>query len=386
MQKIILMKENAPFVFGKIADTMNFTGREAERKRLRQNFESLINTIIISPRRWGKTSLVNSVAQAIMAENKNIKVCELDIFNVKSEMDFYLSLAQAVLQSTSNKWEELAENAKQFLSHLLPKISFSPDSVSEISFGINWAELDKNVDVILDLAETIAKAKKVRIVVCIDEFQSINEFENPLAFQRKLRSHWQKHQHVSYCLYGSKRHMLLDIFSNPSMPFYKFGDIMFLEKISNPVWANFVQKRFLDTGKKITKHDARMLAQLVENHSYYVQQLAQQAWLRTDKHCDESIIMDAYEGIINQLSLLFVGLIESLGNKQIDFLKAVVSGETALSSQEVLEKYKLGTSGNVIKIREALLSKEIIDVNAQRIVIQDPMFARWLKKDYFKMR
>ncbi|GHT24048.1 ATPase [Bacteroidia bacterium] len=380
------MKEETPFVFGRIADTKNFTDRETERKRLYQNFQSLVNTIIISPRRWGKTSLVKNVAQKVTVENKDIKICTLDIFNVKTETEFYVALAQAILQATSSKWEELADNAKQFLSHLLPKISFSPDAISEISFGIGWEKQTQNVDKILDLAETIAKAKNINIVVCIDEFQSVNEFANPQAFQRKLRSHWQQHQHVSYCLYGSKRHMLLDIFSNPSMPFYKFGDILFLEKINNAVWGKFIQKRFRDTGKEISKDDAKMLAELVENHSYYVQQLAQQAWLRTDQICDKSIIMDAYEGVKNQLSLLFVGLIESLTNKQIDFLKAIVSGETALSSQEILEKYKLGTSANVIKIREALLSKEIIDVNAQVIDIQDPIFKIWLKTDYFKIK
>jgi hypothetical protein len=380
------MKEKTPFVFGKIADTKNFTDREKESTRLYQNFTSLVNTIIISPRRWGKTSLVKNVAQKVTAENKDIKICILDIFNIKTEMDFYVSLAQAVLHATSSKWEELAENAKQFLSHLLPKISLSPDSISEISFGISWEELSKNIDEILDLAETIAKAKNINIIVCIDEFQSINEFENPLAFQRKLRAHWQQHQQVSYCLYGSKRHMLLDIFSNTSMPFYKFGDILFLEKIDNTIWGKFIQKRFHDTGKKISQKEAEMLAGLVENHSYYVQQLAQQAWFRTDKTCDESIIMEAYEGVKNQLSLLFVGLIESLTNKQIDFLKAIISGETNLSSKDILQKYKLGTSANVIKIREALLSKEIIDVNSQQIEIQDPIFKIWLKTDYFKMR
>jgi AAA+ ATPase superfamily predicted ATPase len=380
------MEEKTPFIFGKIADAQNFTDREEERKRLYQNFTSLVNTIIISPRRWGKTSLVRTVSKKIATDNKHVKVCMLDIFNIKTETDFYISLAQSVLQATSSKWEELAENAKQFLSHLVPKISFSSDSQSEISFGISWEELKKNADEILDLAENIAKTKNINIVVCIDEFQSINEFENSLAFQRKLRSHWQQHQHVSYCLYGSKRHMLLDIFSNASMPFYKFGDIMFLGKIDNEIWGNFVQKRFVDTGKEISIEDAKLLASLVENHSYYVQQIAQQAWLRTEKMCNRAIVMESCESIKNQLSLLFVGLIESLSNKQIDFLKAIVSGETLLSSKDIVAKYKLGTSANVIKIRETLLSKEIIDVNAQNIEIQDPMFKIWLKTDYFKMQ
>jgi transcription termination factor Rho len=87
------MKEKTPFVFGKIADTNNFTDREKERKRLYQNFTSLVNTIVISPRRWGKTSLVKNVAQKITTENKDIKICMLDIFNVKTEMDFYMALA-----------------------------------------------------------------------------------------------------------------------------------------------------------------------------------------------------------------------------------------------------------------------------------------------------
>ncbi|GAB1417113.1 hypothetical protein MASR2M117_25190 [Paludibacter sp.] len=173
----------------------------------------------------------------------------------------------------------MAANAKNFLSQLLPKISFSPDSQAEISFGIGWEALQRSPDDILNLAENIAKAKNTNIVVCIDEFQAIGDFADSLAFQRKLRSHWQHHHNVAYCLYGSKRHRLLDIFSNTSMPFYKFGDIMFLQKIDNAVWGKFIKKRFKDSGKNITLETAEYLASKVDNHSYYVQQLAQQAWL-----------------------------------------------------------------------------------------------------------
>ena len=380
------MKEKIPFVFGKLADIKNFTDREAESERLCLNLTSLVNTTIVSPRRWGKSSLVKNVAKEIEEKNDDIKVCLLDIFNVKTEADFYACLAQAVLKASSNKWEEMAENAKKFLSQLLPRISISPDTQNEISFGIGWKELEKSADDILDLPETIAKAKNIRMIVCIDEFQGISEFDKPLAFQRKLRSHWQRHENVGYCLYGSKRHMLLDIFSNPSMPFYKFGDIMFLDKINNAVWGKFIQKRFRETGKDISEEDACFLAELVENHSYYVQQIAQQSWLRCKKTCKRAIISEAHETVKDQLSLLFVGIIESLTIKQIDFLKAIITGETLLSSKEVIDKYRLGTSANVIKIRETLMAKEIIDVISQNIEIQDPIFKYWLKTDYFKMK
>jgi hypothetical protein len=246
-------------------------------------------------------------------------------------------------------------------------------------------DLKNNPDDIIELAETIAKAKDIKIVVCIDEFQNIGNFDDSLAFQRKLRAHWQHHQHVAYCLYGSKRNMLLNIFSNAEMPFYKFGDIMFLEKIDNQTWGKFIQKRFKDTGKTIPRKQAEYLAAQVENHSYYVQQLAQQAWLRTKTACSISIIDDSLQSIKNQLSLLFVGLTETLTATQLYFLRAIIEGETTFG-QENLIKYRLGTSANVIRIKDALQSKEIIDITAKSIEIQDPVFKLWLKENYFKMK
>ena len=374
-----------PFIFGKSSDFVNFTDREEETLRLETNFKSLVNTTIISPRRWGKTSLVENVAEKIRTENKKIKVCVLDIFNVRSEAEFYEHFAKGVLKGTSSRWEEMVDNAKKFLSHLLPKVTFSPDSQAEISFGVGWETLQKNPDEILNLPETIAKEKKISVIVCIDEFQAIGDFSESVAVQRKLRSHWQHHHNVGYCLYGSKRTMLLDIFSNSSMPFYKFGDIMFLQKISNKNWGKFVKKRFEDTGKKITIDQAEYLAELVDNHSYYVQQLAQQAWLRTKTNCSKIIIYESFQSIKNQLSLLFVGQIETLTSTQINFLKAVLSGETAFTSQQNLKKYRLGSSANIIKIKNALISREIIDIQTKKVDILDPIFKLWLKEEFFKI-
>jgi AAA+ ATPase superfamily predicted ATPase len=375
--------ENMPFVFGKIAELQDFTDREEERKRLAQNFLALVNTTIISPRRWGKSSLVKRVVNDLSVDNKDVKFCLIDIFNIKNETGFYLNFAKNLLKSTSTKWEDWVANAKEFLSQLVPKITFSPDNQAEFSFGIELSEITQHPDDIIELAETIAQKKGIKIVVCIDEFQNIANFENPLAFQQKLRSHWQHHQNVCYCLYGSKRHMLIDIFSNPSMPFYKFGDIMFLEKIDNKVWGKFIQKRFKDTNKRISKKEGEYLAALVANHPYYVQQLAQQAWLRTKTSCTKIIIDNSLQNLKNQLSLLFIGLIENLSITQLNFLKAILDGETVFG-QENLQKYNLGTSANIIRIKDSLISKEVIDIQMKRIEIQDPIFALWLKEDYFK--
>lgn len=90
-----------PFIFGKIATEKNFTDREKETAELVQNFTSLINTIIISPRRWGKSSLVNKAAKLAMAQDSNLRICHIDLFNVRSEEHFYSLLAQKVIAATS---------------------------------------------------------------------------------------------------------------------------------------------------------------------------------------------------------------------------------------------------------------------------------------------
>jgi AAA+ ATPase superfamily predicted ATPase len=175
--------EILPFVYGKVAEMQEFTDRDKESTRLTQNFVSLVNTMIISPRRWGKTSLVKKVANQIVSENKDIRVCMLEVFNVRNEEDFYLYYAQSLIKATSNRWEEWVENAKTFLSRLLPKVTFFADNQAEISFGVAWQELKRNPDDIIDLAETIAKAKGIKIIVCIDELQNIGNFSDSIAFQ-----------------------------------------------------------------------------------------------------------------------------------------------------------------------------------------------------------
>ena len=373
-----------PFIFGKLAVEQNFTDREEEIEHLKQNFTGGINTILISPRRWGKSSLVQKAGKEAVKIDKNLRMVYIDLYNIRREEEFYKYLSEQVLSAVSNKLEELADNAKKFLKQWIPKISFTPDAQQEVSFGLDWQEVKKQPDEILNLAEIIAKDKGLKIVICIDEFQNIGYFDDPLAFQKKIRSHWQKHQHTSYCLYGSKRHMMMQVFASPSMPFYKFGDLMFLQKIPADKWHPFIVKRFKATGKKITKKPALKIAGLVENHPYYVQQLSQLTWLRTEKEATDEIIDQSLESLIMQLSLLFQSLTESLSTTQVNYLQALLDGVSKLSSKKTIAKYDLGTSANVVRIKRALINREIIDEFGGNINVQDPVYAIWLRDYYFR--
>ena len=372
-----------PFVFGKLAVDRNFTNRDKERQRLSGNFSGLVNTVLISPRRWGKSSLVQKSAIDAMSADENLHFCFLDAFNIRTEEQFYLALASEVLKISASKMELLIENAKRFMGAFLPKLSFSPGNQDELSLSLDWKEVKKHPDAILDMAEKVAAEKAWKLVICIDEFQNITTFENQLAFQKKLRSHWQKHQHVSYCLYGSKRHMLMDVFTSSPMPFYKFGDILFLEKIHQKSWIPFICSRFEDTQKHISECNAALIADLAECHPYYVQQLAQQSWFRTATDCSEEIIREAHEGIVSQLSLLFQSKTEELSTPQINFLKALLDGVEKFSSKNIIDEYQLASSANVARIKKALENKEIIDIMAGNILVLDPMYKNWLVTRYF---
>ena len=371
--------EEFPFDFGHPAEGLLFINRVNERKRLAANVTSHINTILISPRRWGKTSLVHQVAEDLKA--KNIKFCFVDAFNIRSEELFYYEMAKQLIKCTSTKVEEWMLTAKQFLSRITPRFTISMDKEADFHFDMNLKELKKSAGDILNLAERIAKAKNIRIVVCIDEFQNIEFFDDPLAFQKQLRSAWQHHKYVTYVLYGSKRSMLMQLFEKQSMPFYRFGDVMYIEKIAKDHWIAFLIARFQKTKKKISKELAARIADTVQCHPYYVQQLAHITWHNTHKEVTEAIYDKSVNDLLSGNLITFQKDFDSLSNVQVNLVHAVSKGNISnLTRAEVVNEFNLGSSANVIRMINALEKKEIVEKINKQIIFLDPVFELWLKK------
>ncbi len=372
--------ENKPFVFGVAASGDNFTDRENETTRLLMNFRSGVNTILISPRRWGKTSLVRKVCR--LAQSEELKIVYLDIFSCRSDDDFYAAFASAVLKQTSSKAEEWMEHIRQFMSRINPKVSFGVDAAADFTLSLELTPKKDDVDEILQLPEKIAEKKGCNIVVCIDEFQQIGEFKNSKAFQKRLRSVWQLQKHVSYCLFGSKMHLMNELFERKSLPLYKFGDAIYLQKISTDDWVSYIRSRFGATGKSISAELAEEICHMVDNHSSYVQQLAWLVWTRTGNEATRKNLEDAFQDIIDQNTPLFEKQTESLTSYQMNFLRAITDGvHSEFTTQEVLRKYQLGSSANVSIIKRALIKKELIEIEKRKTVIPDPVMKVWLQRE-----
>ena len=372
--------KNKPFTFGVATSGDNFTDREKETERLLLNFRNGVNTVLISPRRWGKTSLVQKACS--LAQSNRLKVVYLDIFSCRSDRDFYDAFASAILKQTSSKLDEWIENARLFLSRISPKISIGTEPMSDFSVSLELNPKSNDIDEILQLPEKIAQKKGCNIVVCIDEFQQIAEFKDSRTFQKRLRSVWQLQKSVSYCLFGSKKHLMNELFEKKSLPFYKFGDAIYLSKIGTQDWTEYICRRFEATGKHIPKELAEKICRQVENHSSYVQQLAWLVWIHTDNTATEQDFEAACQDIIDQNTPLCEKQTESLTTYQMNFLRAVLEGvHEEFTTQEVLNKYKLGSSANVSIIKRALVKKELIEIEKRRVMIPDPVMKVWLKRE-----
>ncbi len=177
--------------------------------------------------------------------------------------------------------------------------------------------------------------------------------------------------------------MMSDIFNNPSKPFYRFGDIIHLQKIETNRWIDFICTSFSKTGKSIDKKVAEKIATTMKNHSWYVQQLSHYTWNLTQKNAELEDVYIALIELINANTPLYQNEVENMSDTQVNFLKSVINKETQFTSTAVMQKYRLGTPRNVLRNKSVLINKDVIHLNNEIYEFLDPAFEIWFKKQYF---
>lgn len=377
----------SPFIFGNTVSTEAYTNRENEAYRLKQNLLGGINTILISPRRWGKSSLVERVLIDINKSDKQCKTVLLDLFTVNNEVEFFELFTREVIKATSTKWEDWLNDTKSFLSNLVHTVHVGINPHLDFTIKYEHEKVREFADEILNLPERIAKEKGIRLVICLDEFQNLTNLVEYETLEKKMRAIWQRQKLVSYCLFGSKRHMLEEIFNNPSKPFYRFGDLMLLSKISEEAWVKFIQSSFKKTGKHIRKEIATIIPRLMKNHSWYVQQLSHYVWNHSRQEpVNKQIIQNALTELIFANQPLYQREIEGMSSTQVNLLKAIYQKEKQLTAAGVMRTYALGTPRNVSKNRSVLEGRDMIIKDENGIYeFLDPAFELWFGKQYFQI-
>ncbi|MDR2962224.1 MAG: ATP-binding protein [Bacteroidales bacterium] len=276
-----------PFKFGSVVDNDFFTDRTRESEEVATILGSSNHLIIISPRRFGKTSLVQKVTNTL-----NRPVIYIDLQLITDVPDFATQLLKKILKI--NRWEHI----KQFLNNfrIVPTIALNPQSdTMEVSFTPTVNSNFTALEDVLNVLETMGEKGKKPIVI-FDEFQEITSLSKTLP--KQLRAVIQHHSHVNYVFLGSMESMMRSIFESKKSPFYHFGYLMTLQKIPRKDFFNYLHSRFSPITNK--NHEiAEQILDFTDNHPYYTQQLAFYCWNFLEKHTySPSLLHDVISTIV----------------------------------------------------------------------------------------
>lgn len=371
-----------PFIYGRLAEKESFIDRVEDRRELKNFLRHGINVILVSPRRWGKSSLVRTSMEELMQEESKTKVCFMDASKIHMEEEFYNKFASIVIQGVSSTLEQKLSDLVKFINRFTPSITIASDPMNSVEVNLKVNPVKESPENILQLPERIAEAKGIKIIVCIDEFQQLANLPKWKNLEAMLRAEWQLQHHTTYCLYGSKMHMMKDIFNKANSPFFKFGQLMNLKRIAKEYWIPYIISNFKKTGKTISESQAECLCERVKYNSWYVQQYCFFLWSHTDKEVTQELLDNQLQLVLDTNEDLFLTEMDELTPTQIGMLKAIASGEKHFNAKDVVETYGLGQPQSITRNKKVLVEKDLVEKHLQDFSFVDPVFELWLKREY----
>jgi len=372
---------DSPFIFTQPVVGDNFVGRKNELDWLSSNLSNGQHTVLIAPPLFGKRSLVtNALIQA--RRQQFLQSCIVSLFNVRNEFAFYTTLANTLLKAVCTTSDEWTIAAQQFLPETQPLLNINEAAQNSVSLIFDKAAVIAHVDELLILPERLTEWKNKRIVVCIHDFQLIDQFDDSNIFQKKLCTAWKEHRLVSYLLCGSRKNAAIAMFAEKK-PFHKFGDVIQLERLDEKMSVDYMIKSFSKSGRVISKEFAEQLYRKVSGYPYYVQLLAHICWLNTKGFVMDSVVSKSVEDIYDYNERIFRWITDGLSNSQLNYLHAVIDNVMRFSSSENLQRYELHSSANIARVREALEKKEILSFDRYNMpTFIDPVFELWYRHRY----
>ncbi len=371
-----------PFVYGETVTGDNFCNRTQEISELVNDIKNGTNVIVFSPRRYGKTSLINQVIE--IARQKGILSFYVDLYPAVNKQKFIEIYARAISAGLTGKTSRIVKKLKEYLPRIIPKVVMDDQSV-QFEFGFDRrGSLSPHVDDLLEAGKKVADQHNKNVVVVFDEFQEIASFDDQ-EIERKMRSVFQHHRNVSYIFMGSKTHLMRDIFNNPNRPFYKSGKHFPLGKIDSNELGSFAAKKFETTGINIAEHELKEVIEVTECHPYYFQMLCHVLWeiTRDVKAVKLGHIEEAVGILISRESSAFMAIWESLTAKQKNLLMALMQEDhPEIYSRLFLDKHGLGVPSSLQKATKNLISMELIQQANGSYEIVDLFFKRWLRQTW----
>lgn len=371
-----------PFIYGAVVTGDKFANRKKEHAELVRDLTNYEKIFLISPRRYGKTSLIINAFEKI--DKRNFYTIYIDFYRVISLHKLLEIYAREIARVCESKLERAVNFLRETIPQLRPKITIEPDGSTNI--GLEYVPSEKdiylNLEEIFELPEKIAQKKGKGFVIAFDEFQEVNKF-NGEAVEKLMRSIFQRHKKVGYLFAGSKKHLIYEMISNRSRPFYKLGRIMTMDKMPREDFGNFLKNEFIKTKFELDPNVFDRIFSYTKDVPYNTQYLCHRLWdlNRDAKKIKETDVEIALDTIITEETPIYSSLWDSLSLHQRQVLYAIAhSGSERIFSRDYIAKNNLGALATVQTSLRLLVNKEVLEKEGNSHSFTDVFFEAWVRR------
>lgn len=380
-----------PFVYGEVVPPSAFVDRELELERLVQDLGDGQKVFLISPRRYGKSSLIRQTLRTLA--RRGVLTAEVTVSSYSSYLAFLEGFTRALVaagipRAGPDRWDRARAWLQGVIRSTRPDVRFPPGAGGaspRVSFPAVRSSRDVSVlaSEVFALPGRLAEARRRPLVVALDEFQAIAAFDGK-SVEHALRAAIQHQRDVGYVFAGSEPTLMEEMLT-PRRPFYKAGPVIRLDKIPADVFAAFVDARFAGSGLRPEPGLGAAIVELAGNLPYDVQRLAHEAWDDAAGAGGRRIGVEDLHRTLTRLlaeqATLFETIWQRLTLPQRAVLRAAVLEEgRELLSSDVRTRYRLGGTSSVQAALAALRREDLVARTGPRYVVVDSLFREWVAR------
>lgn len=367
-----------PFVFQGYKGPEYFCDRTEETENLISALNNGRNLTLISPRKIGKTGLIDHSFYHIKKRNKDAICIYVDIFPTKNIQEFVQTLGRAVIEDALEREKSFASKALDFFKGLRPTIT--PDLLTgmpTVSISVVPLQAEDTLKSIFAHLDNLNKP----VYLAIDEFQQITEYPET-GTEAMLRAYIQHIHNVRFIFSGSKKHLMEEMFCAPNRPFYQSTQLMNLEPLHEEIYYDFA-KCFFELKKGcISKEVFHNLFQRFDGYTWYIQAILNRMYevekkVETDKQVSEAILF-----LVNTLVPHYQTVSSFLTGNQFCLLKAIANAEIVMQplSNDFIKRYELPSASSIKSALAVLIEKDLVYQTANGYIVYDRLMGIWLKR------
>lgn len=372
-----------PFSIKEYKGKNYFCDREAELEKILTNIKNGIDTTLVSPRRMGKTGLIYRLFEQIN-ETGDVETIYVDIYPARSLSDFVKLLAEAILLKFPEK-TSIGKLFIEFIKGFKPLIGYNAIT-GEPQIQISY-QSDQEKEYTLQGLFRFLDVQDTKIVLAIDEFQQITDFPEK-NIEALLRTYTQQLENIRFIFCGSRKSMMIDLFSNAKRPFYASTQYLVLDKIDLSSYKAFITDKFTESDILIEDDALDYILLWTRQHTFYTQSVCNMVYSMDEKIVNIQLVKRACNDLLKRNEAVFFQFRQLLTSGQWNFLIAVAKeGEvTQLTAQKFIASYEIGTPANARRISRSLIEKELIletaNKKGSKYQVYDVFLSRWLESEY----